>query len=105
MLHEFPALAQTQQDAEQDQPGEHLLRRLARWPLRLDPLGLIDLVGGGQVGHLVSQVGRRDPVGAGDRRRLQAHGLERHRRRVSKVEGFEEEFGAEPPTAATRLTR
>jgi ribose 5-phosphate isomerase B len=31
--------------------------------------------------------------------------LERHRRRVSKVEGFEEAFGGEPPTAATRLTR
>jgi ribose 5-phosphate isomerase B len=31
--------------------------------------------------------------------------IERHRRRVSKVEQFEEEFGAEAPTAATRLTR
>ena len=31
--------------------------------------------------------------------------LERHRRRVSKVEGFEEEFVAEPSTPATRLTR
>jgi hypothetical protein len=31
--------------------------------------------------------------------------IERHRRRVAKVEQFEEEFGAEAPAAATRLTR
>src|SRR5713101_4056357 len=31
--------------------------------------------------------------------------IERHRRRVGKVEQFEEEFGAEAPAAATRVTR
>jgi ribose 5-phosphate isomerase B len=38
---------------------------------------------------------------------LNAHfsNLERHRRRVAKVAGFEEEFGLEPPTVATSIPR
>ena len=31
--------------------------------------------------------------------------LDRHRRRVAKVEQFEEEFGSERPTPSTRITR
>jgi ribose 5-phosphate isomerase B len=31
--------------------------------------------------------------------------LDRHRRRVGKIEQFEDEFGSEPPTAATQIIR